>query len=210
VADDAAHAQSTRPAVVPYTTRWSGEQEPRAAVVARGGGPGVTFADETLGDRDRRGVLWQRAPHRPGTGRAEFGKVHPGRQRRAMRRLLCQVCAGPADRAEQGTLWLLPDYPEYHHDWPGWPERLATPEPPVCLPCARTAMRICPALRKKYVAIRVRHAALSGVRGVRYRPGSPRPIPVEDALVAFDDPAICWTVGAQLVRELLGCVVVDL
>src|SRR5213080_2620982 len=134
--------------IVPYTTRWSSEHRLRPPVIERPGGTGIAFADEILSDRDRHGVLWQRVPSRPGDGRPEFGMVHSGRQRRAMRNLLCQVCAGPADRDDHGTLWLLPDHPGYHDDWPGWPERMATPEPPVCLRCARIAVAACPALRK--------------------------------------------------------------
>src|SRR5690349_16017407 len=97
------------PTIVPYTTRWSAERKLQTPVIARPGGTGIAFADEILSDRDRHGALWQRMPSRPGHGRPEFGKVHSGRQRRAMRNLLCQVCAGPADRDDRGTLWLLPD-----------------------------------------------------------------------------------------------------
>lgn len=198
-----------RAAVVPYTTRWSAERKLPAAVVARPRGAGIAFADETVSDRDR-GVLWQRVPFRPGTGRPEFGNVHSGRQRRAMRKLLCQVCAGPADHDEHGTLWLLPDYPGYHQDWAGWPERMATPEAPICLPCARTAMGACPALRKGHVAIRVGHSVISGVHGMLHRPGPLLPTPVGDVLVAYDDPAIRWTLAAHLVRELSRCTIVNL
>src|SRR5512139_1056319 len=166
-----------RGAVVPYTTRWSGEHTLPATVVARPGF-GIAFADETISDRDRNGVLWQRVASRPGQGRPEFGNVHPGRQRQAMRDLLCQVCAAPADQDELGTLWLLSDRPDYRQDWADWPERMATPEPPVCLPCADTAIRICPALRKGHVAIRVGQSVASGIRGMYYRPGPLLPRPV--------------------------------
>jgi hypothetical protein len=197
-----------RSAVVPYTTRWSAERTVSAAVVARHAG--IAFAGEVISDRDRCGVLWQRMLSRPGIGRPEFGDVHSGRQRRAMGNLLCQVCARPADHDRRGTLWLLPDYPGYHQDWPGWPERMATPEPPVCLPCAHTALRICPALRKGHVAIRVGHSVVSGIRGVVYRPGPLLPTPVDEVLVAHDDPAARWTLAAQLIRELFHCTIVDL
>jgi hypothetical protein len=173
-------------------------------------GFGIAFADETISDRDPHGVLWQRVPARPTVGRPEFGNVHPGRQRRAMRNLLCQICADPADHDRLGTLWLLPDYPGYHQSWAGWPERMATPEPPVCRPCASIALRACPALRKGYVAIRVGHSIVGGVRGVVYQPGPLLPTPMDEALVAYDDPAIRWTVAAQLVRELFQCTIVDL
>jgi hypothetical protein len=123
-----------------------------------------------------------------------------------MRALLCQVCAESADRSELSTLWLVRDY----RDWPGWPEHMATTEPPVCLPCAHTAIRACPALRKGYAAIRVGHSKISGIYGARYRPGPLLPTPVEDAILTYDDPAIRWTCAGQLVRELRDCTLVEL
>jgi hypothetical protein len=196
--------------VVPYTTRWSAERTLPVTVINRRRGPGIAFADEILADRDRHGVLWQRVPSLPGRGRPEFGNVHPGRQQRAMLHLLCQVCAGPADQNELGTLWLLPDYPGYHDDWPGWPDLMATPEPPVCQPCARTAIRLCPALRKGYVVLRVARPVISGVRGILYRPGPLVPKALDEGMLSFSDPGIRWTCAANLVRELLDCTIVKL
>src|SRR2546430_4416991 len=95
-------------AAIPYITSWSTEQPLPTTVIERPWS-GIGYVDETLADRDEHGVLWQRVPSRPGRGRAELGRVHPLRQRRAMRRLLCGVCAGPPDRTEQGTLWLIRD-----------------------------------------------------------------------------------------------------
>jgi hypothetical protein len=80
---------------------------------------GIAYQDETLADRDRNGVLWHRTPFIPGQGRPDFGRVHPLRQRRTMQRLLCQVCAGPANTTEDGVLWLLKDH---RGDWPAWPD----------------------------------------------------------------------------------------
>ncbi|HEV2781829.1 MAG TPA: hypothetical protein VGX25_20780 [Actinophytocola sp.] len=186
---------------VPYITTWSAELPAPTTVIERPWGIG--YLDETLGDRDEHGVLWPRMPSRPGHGRPQYGKVHPLRQRRAMRRLLCGICAGPPDRTEDGVLWLVMDYRD---DWPGWPEGMGVTEPPVCLPCARLSVRACPALRRGYVAVRVRHSFVGGVYGVRYHRGRA----VEDTLVAFDDPAIRWTRAAQLVRELSGCTIVSM
>jgi hypothetical protein len=195
--------------IVPYTTRWSSEEKLPGTVVERRGF-GIAYADEILTDRDDHGVLWQRVPSTPGVGQPEFGKVHPARQRKAMQNLLCQVCAGPADQDDLGTLWLLPDYDGYHEDWPGWPDRMATPEPPVCLSCAHIAVRVCPALRKGHVAIRVRRPVLSGVRGALYLRGPLVLRPADEGMVAYEDPAIRWTCAAHLVRELFGCTVVSL
>jgi hypothetical protein len=156
--------RSSYAALIPYTpfiTQWSEEQEPPAQIVERPG-RGIAYLDETVHDRDSHDVLWFRMPSRPRQGRPLFTKVHPLRQRRAMRRLLCGVCGQPADQTEDGTLWLLCDFRD---DWPGWPERMGVTEPPVCLPCVRVASRLCPALRKGCVAVRARRAPVAGVWG---------------------------------------------
>jgi hypothetical protein len=178
-------SRDDRRLLVPYITAWSAEQELPYEVVERHGF-GIAYADEGLMDRDDHGVLWRRMPARPGQGRPLFGEVHPLRQRRAMRRLLCQVCGGPADRTGDGMLWLLRDYRD---DWPDWPEGMGVAEPPVCLPCAHTSTRLCPALRKGAAAIRARHAPLAGVRGALYKSGRLSPVAVGEAVVAFEDPA---------------------
>jgi hypothetical protein len=88
--------------LVPYVTAWSSERSARPHVITRGGGIG--YADESPFDRDSDGVLWAREGVSPGRGKPEFGRVHLWRQRRAMRRLLCQVCGRDADRDADGVL----------------------------------------------------------------------------------------------------------
>lgn len=193
-----------RRVIAPYITSWSAEQEIPSRVVERPG-HGVGHPDELLGDRDARGVLWQRPAVRHGVGRPEFGKVHPLRQRRAMRQLLCQVCAGPADRTEDGVLWLLRDY---RNDWPDWPDGMGCTEPPVCVPCVAVSLRLCPALRRGAAAVRVRQFAVAGVRGALYRRSVFGPVAVGDVNVAYDDPDIRWVVASALIRELRDCTVV--
>ena len=124
-----------RAGVVPYVTSWSEEEKQPAEIILRtsmGIGFGIAYADETPTDRDRDGILWTRRNLRHGHGRPQFGKIHSLRQRRAMRRLLCQVCAQPADRNDDGVLWLLPDY---YQEAEGWPENYDLAEPPICLAC---------------------------------------------------------------------------
>jgi hypothetical protein len=195
-----------RGAVVPYIAAWSGEENLPTQVIGRGLS-GIGFTDETLTDRDDRDVLWTRIPSQPGEGRPLYGQVHSLRQRRAMRRLLCQVCAKPADRNEQGVLWLLVDHRE---DWPDWPENMANTYPPVCLTCARLSIRTCPTLRRGYVAVRARRFPLSGVYGVRYVPAKPFPVPVEGGVVGYRDPAVRWVCAVQQVRSLHDCTIIDL
>ena len=191
---------------VPYITTWSAERPLPATVIERAWS-GIGYADETVNDRDQNGVLWQRMPFCPGRGRPEFGRVHPLRQRRAMLKLLCGICGGPPDRTEQGVLWLIADYRD---DWPGWPDGMAATEPPVCLSCARLSVRVCPALRTGHVTVRVGHSAVAGVYGARFRVAQPLPVATQEAVVAFDDPAIRWTQATQLVRELSECTIVSL
>jgi hypothetical protein len=197
-------------AVVPYIGSWTGEETLPTTVVRRQAG-GIGYADETLTDRDDHDVLWTRVAARIGTGRPEFIRLHPLRQRRAMRDLLCQVCAGPADRTEQGHLWLVPDRRQ-HYYWDGWPEDMANSFPPVCLPCARLSIRMCPALRTAYVAIRA-HSTVSGVVGVRFGlAGSALAIAAEDngEVIHYDDPDVRWVQATQLARTLRNCAIVDL
>lgn len=187
--------------VAPYITSWSAEQDLPYRLVERPG-LGIGYADESFGDRDARGVLWQRAAVRHGVGKPEFGKVHPLRQRRAMRQLLCQVCAKPADRNEDGVLWLLRDY---RSDWTGWPDGMGCNEPPVCRACVPLSLHLCPALRRGAVAIRAREFEVAGVRGALYRAGT-----VEEASLAYDDPDVRRLVASALIRELRGCTFVPL
>jgi hypothetical protein len=189
---------------VPYVAAWSDEKPLPTQVIARGPA-GIGYTDETILDRDEHDVLWTRIPSRPGQGTPILGRVHSLRQRRAMRRLLCQVCGQPAHRTEQDLLWLLLDHRE---DWPDWPENIANTYPPVCPTCARKSIRACPALRRGYVAVRARHCPLSGVYGLRYQPARIFPVATEAVVVGYHDPAIRWTRAVQQVRTLQNCTIV--
>ncbi|MPZ82134.1 MAG: hypothetical protein GEV28_17755 [Actinophytocola sp.] len=192
--------------IAPYITTWSGEEDvPRQVVERRG--LGIGFADETVLDRDRHHVLWRTRTSRPGHGRPQFGNVHPQRQRRAMRKLLCQVCAGPADQTDEGVLWLIPDLRE---DWPGWPARMGLDEPPVCRPCVRLSVRLCPALRRGAAAIRARKYPIVGVWGAVYTRTVSGLQATEVRTVGFEDPAIRWTRAERLIRQVDDCDIVPL
>jgi hypothetical protein len=199
-----------RGSVVPYIGVWGDEKLSPTNMIERPGG-GIGYADETILDRDEHGVLWARFTSRIGVGKPLFRELHPARQRRAMRRLLCQVCAQPADRSGQGTLWLIPGDEITHYQ--GRPEDMPTIYPPVCAPCAHLSVRMCPALREQYTAIRA-HSRLHGVIGVEFQAGYPCPRPApQDATsyaVSFRDPAIAWVMATQLVRTLRERTVIDL
>jgi hypothetical protein len=196
-------------AVVPYVASWTGETSTFPTMTNRTGG-GIAYGDETLVDRDEWDVLWVRTASRIGVGRPLYKSLHPLRQRRAMLRLLCQVCAQPAGRTEQGNLWLLPAQGgvsvERLEDAP-------VTMPPVCVACARLSVLMCPALRSAYVAVRA-HSRVCGVSGVRFELGlrGPQPIAHDDPDRVFDyrDPIILWVLATQRVRSLHECVAVDL
>jgi len=189
--------------VVPYVTSWSEEVEPPYRLIEVPG-RGIGYANESLTDRDSHGVLWLRTLHRAGVGRPRFGVVHPMRQRRAMVRLLCQVCGGPADRTEDGVLWLGRDWRD---DWAGWPDGMGETEPPICLPCVPLSLRLCPALRKGAVVFRARQYPIAGIRGALYGPG---PRFLGDEVVRLDIPAVRWMRASALVRQLQDCTLLDL
>lgn len=194
---------------VPYIGSWTGEtrdEDSTEQVIQRPDGAGIGYLRETVVDRDEHGVLWRCPPSSVGVGRPLFKVIHPRRQRHAMRRLLCQVCAQPADWDERGVLWLLNDY---RHDWPGWPERMANTQPPLCLPCARASVQLCPSLRRGWVAVRSRRHPIVGVAGDIYRPAFPRPARVKGDVVGYDNPLVLWVKASQLVRELHGCTILN-
>ncbi|HEX4700965.1 MAG TPA: hypothetical protein VH352_02450 [Pseudonocardiaceae bacterium] len=199
-------SSEARVGIVPYITAWSAEETLPTRVIGDSRS-GIAFADEMVIDRDDHDVLWSRMTSCPGAGRPEFKRVHSLRQRRAMRRLLCQICAKPADRSDLGVLWLLKDHRE---DWEDWPEGMANTYPPVCLACARLSVRLCPTLRRGHVAVRAHRFPYTGVYGLLHQPGYPDPIPVNAATVGYRDPAIAWTLAVQLVRSLHDCTIVDL
>ena len=187
-------------------TAWSAERSPHPQVIALPG-EGLAYPNELPYDRDPDGILWTRMTLQRGHGRPEFGRVHPGRQRRAMRKLLCQVCGGPADRTKDGVLWLLNDA---RGDWPRWPEGLAATHPPVCRPCARASTRLCPHLRGGSVAVRVKDFRVRGVYGTLYRRTGSRLHSTGSAIAASYESRARWILAAQMVRVLADCTFVSL
>ncbi|MFM9464863.1 hypothetical protein ACKI1K_18660 [Streptomyces scabiei] len=197
-----------RPDVVPFIAAWSGEQPHRRTVIYSGQG-GIAYADEGPEDRDQHGVLWNGRALAQGTGRPAYGDVHPERQRIAMQYLLCQVCGRSADRDDRGVLWVVEDN---RGDWDGWPERLMTTHPPLCLPCAGKAVEMCPHLVDSSIAVRVRDSEACAVYGRIWSSsafGRPVRTAVKD-VVTFGSPAARWVLAGQLVRSLDGCTLVDL
>ncbi|WP_202233038.1 hypothetical protein [Actinacidiphila reveromycinica] len=190
---------------VPFVASWSSEAAEQPEVTMRRGR--LAYVAERPYDRDSNGILWRRVPSSPGRGRPQYGKVHFLRQRLAMDGLLCQVCGCSAREdaaADDGVLWLLRDDPGT------WSEEVVTGHPPVCLPCAWQSVRACPHLRGGYAAVRVRRFVPSGVHGVLYRPGLPRPVPQDVGAVDFGDDRMPGVQAAQLMMRLEDFRTVDL
>jgi len=191
--------------VVPYIATWSEEAESPATLVLTPGGIG--YKDENpLLDRDARGVLWVRHAHQPGKGRPDFGGVNTLRQRRVMSRFLCQVCAGPASRTNEGLLFLLSDQ---HNGGPDWPEEEVTAHPPLCLRCAGLAVRLCPHLGDGYVAVRASRPEVVGVVGRLYN----HDLSIRESEGLFlhsRRDLLSMVVATQLLGALQGCTVIDL
>lgn len=199
-------------AVVPYVALWSDEDLQPSQVVERLGGGGIDYADGSAADRDEYGVIWARTASRPGQGRPVFHQMHPLRQRRAMRRMLCQVCGEPAGWTPEGHLWLL--VADWQDDLPDWPEGVVNQYPPVCVDCARLSARLCPPLRRGFVAVRA-HSRIEGVIGVQFCSAGRYPhvtrSPHDDgAPVHYTNPTAQWTLATQLTRQLYDCTYVDL
>jgi hypothetical protein len=187
----------------PYIVPWSHERLDETPVIASPSG-GIAYRGELPYDRDSLGVLWARRALRPGKGRPEYGAIHPQRQRNAMGSMRCQVCAGPADENENGWLWLL-DVGDGTHVADGE----ITTHPPVCVPCAGKAIRLCPAFRDGHVLVRVKDPTLDRVHGTLYRPGNPIPVAGDKEFVHYTDPKIRWVLAGQLVATLHGCTPVE-
>ncbi|WP_329151180.1 hypothetical protein OIU91_28270 [Streptomyces sp. NBC_01456] len=191
---------------MPYISTWGAERDLSGHIIV--GRRGIVFADESPLDRDTQGALWRRMSLHQREGKPQHGGVHPQRQRRAMQRLLCQVCAGPSDQDDRGTLWLLETAED---EWEGWPNGLVTSHPPMCLACAPQAVRYCPNLRNGYVALRVAKSDVCGVHGPLYHRGPGiQAVPGDHAIVLYDEPQIRWVLAEQSVRELQSCTIVDL
>lgn len=188
---------------VPFITRWSGEDD-TSPLVTRRDGRGIGYADERSFDRVD-GLLWMRTPSQPGRGKPEYGKVHSLRQRLAMLGQRCQICGGAADRSAEGVLWLVDARPD---ELRFGEER--TPHPPVCAPCARRSVHVCPHLRKTWVALRVRSYRMWGVNGALYRPSRPTPVAVDAGTYPFDHPNMPWILAGQLIAELGDFTVTEL
>ncbi|GAB3977347.1 hypothetical protein GCM10029978_066810 [Actinoallomurus acanthiterrae] len=162
---------------VPYITAWSNEidaaEEHATLLTVRTGiahgvfGPYIrsdlVYIGERPSDRDAHGLLWNRMPDEPGTGRPLFGAVHPTRQRTCMLSGACQICAGP------GSVWMTPTDRWTAHVRNYGPEApFTTSDPPVCRSCTELAVRHCPKLTEEgWVLLAADQWAPTAVRGLK-------------------------------------------
>lgn len=193
---------------VPYVQLWSHERGITPRLERRNGreGPFLAFADEGPHDRDSWGALWARYTLAHGKGTADFTSLHPLRQRRAVTRGLCQVCAAepPPNELEAPPLFLL-------QSAGGRPIRDGelTHAAPVCEPCAEKALRDCPPLRRGAVAARVRYPMAWGVAGILYDLNTLRPLSKDRVDVSYTTPLIKSVLAYRAVVSLHECTPVD-
>ncbi|MFE7131937.1 hypothetical protein ACFVIM_13840 [Streptomyces sp. NPDC057638] len=192
---------------VPWIAAYDNDIRTSAPLVLLPGARGIGFAQENPYDRDEDGALlhpgWH--PHPGGPGHPLFADVRLNRQRRAILDDLCQVCGHPAGEDDQRrTLWLLPGTID--------PEHTTTAQPPVCPPCARHAVRVCPPLREAHTAVRVRDPLWVGYQADQYVIDSTgKPVIVrENILVGLGSPVLPWSLCFQAAVELTGCTKVSL
>ncbi|MFG2950495.1 hypothetical protein [Streptomyces adustus] len=188
---------------VPYITAWSSEKVTQPAPVATL--HGIALPGPASGPTEDDDVLWQWWGHGRGAGEPLWSQVHGPRQRRAMRKRLCQVCGEPADRDERGWLWLLKDESD---SGPTWPDGEMTTHPPVCRPCAPIAASLCPHLRRRgAVAVRVAEVIVDAVYGHRHHHGPFGLYAGKADVFLTSSWSIKWVVGNQLVASLARCTV---
>ncbi|TYB69781.1 hypothetical protein FXF51_06345 [Nonomuraea sp. PA05] len=186
---------------MPYITAYDGEDIPYQLALA-------PHAEATDGQRLSYvnavptdwmfGVLW----HRHGLSRAgnpEWKLVNTSRQRRCMRRNLCQVC-GQSAADEDGRVWWVMAEP---------PGRSALGEPftnapPTCRTCIPMAQRLCPRLREGCQVFTVRGVEPYGVVAEIFRPVGGklliRDTTTEMPLDAFRD--LEYSLARQLIVKL--------
>ncbi|MFE0423812.1 hypothetical protein [Streptomyces sp. NPDC058953] len=179
---------------MPYITAWSGETADDRPLVMRRGR--LQYHPPLPGDFDSHGVLWLHQRITPGIGTPCFSAVHTPRQRRAMLRLLCQICGQPADRTSEGVLWLLPG------PLTGAAEGEITTHPPVCAPCAPLALAHCPNLRRHATALRARRPEADHLYGTLFRPTPDGPAAVRNTHVLRGSHYTPWFRAAHIATTL--------
>ncbi|WP_282795210.1 hypothetical protein [Streptomyces sp. CC224B] len=139
-------------------------------------------------------------------GEPRWRLVHPVRQREAMLRGLCQVCARPA-RTELGFVFLAGPGDYAPHD-----TVVTACQPPVCPPHAAVAAALCPHLAGDPVVFLAASCPLYGVLGTPYEfdAGELQALPSEGRPVPYGDPRLDWFLASQLARRLRTFTRIDL
>ncbi|MFF3692065.1 hypothetical protein [Streptomyces sp. NPDC002221] len=200
---------STRPTVTPFVVAYDDEQGGPLSdlVIQFTPTPRLAYRVMQPDDRDRRGVLWARVDRGSVKGQPIYDTMNPERQRECMYDLLCQVCAEPASRTQDG--WLFLDW-RMPQDPPSWPEGSLTNMPPLCERCARVAVDQCPHA-DLFVPLRVKLPRLWGVSGTAYTWTGTTWLS-DDTIpwLRYGDEALNAVLASQLIRELCKVTVVEL
>lgn len=126
--------------VVPWITRWTGEEvNAQIEVQSVGGKLRVGYKDGNE-SREASGILWQREGITRG-GQPQFAQVSTYRQRSAMARRLCQVCG--QQTVDDPIEWLVPR--QLLKDKDGV---TVTQSAPTCQDCMKVSLSLCPHLKR--------------------------------------------------------------
>ncbi|MYR55500.1 hypothetical protein GTY54_04305 [Streptomyces sp. SID625] len=142
-------------------------------------------------------------------GRVLYACMDPLRQRECMEKLLCQICAQPAETSA-GTVFV--DRQRRDEDQPAQLDRITTDMPPVCPTCLPLSLRHCPFLRRDETVrvLLVRKSVISGVSGTLYRVQKDQWVPSEeDSYSSYNRPRYPGMLAQRLYRKLRGVTVVD-
>ncbi|WP_328912499.1 MULTISPECIES: hypothetical protein [unclassified Streptomyces] len=186
-------------------------------------GLGLCYADERDEDRDPSGILYARVTQNRNqtgwpAGKPHWKQVHPTRQRECATHMLCHVCKEQPSRTEQGTLFIDVLGPKARPKAARL-EGLRTFQPPVCLRHAKTAIDLCPHLKRNtYVAMRVAAPRLAGMLGTPYTitgltitpAHTPGGTAMKPTIIPFNHPQRHYFLGAQYAIELNQITVIDL
>ncbi|MEU2854105.1 hypothetical protein [Streptomyces syringium] len=199
----------SRPTVTPFVIAYDDEQGGplKDLTIEFTPTPRLAYKVMQPEDRDPFGVLWARVERDSAKGRPIFNSMNSERQRECMHDLLCQVCAEPASRTEDGWLFLHWRMPQ---DPPTWPEGSLTNMPPLCVKCARVAVEQCPHAGR-FVPLRVKMPRLWGVSGTAYTwTGTTWLSNDRIPWLRYGDDSLRSVLASQLIRELRRVTVVDL
>ena len=115
---------------VPYVADWTGEHETNIEY-----------------NKELKHFVITTGPGSVGDGEPIFGRQNPPRQRECMMKLRCQVCHTELEHDD--AWWFIAGWIPADGKSGGDPIDPHIEEPPLCIPCARFAVTVCPGLNRE-------------------------------------------------------------